>query len=113
MHRKAISGTANNMKLQKIFLLSTLMVSQDHENLKRQQDAKGILNLAQDFAGTLIKLSDDHKELVPGKCLLITALFPFTPAFLGRSLKSGYVFTSACHEPTCSLIPLGRVPVLL
>lgn len=113
MHRTAISGTANNVKLQKIFLLSTLMVSQDHETSEEQQDARGILNPAQDFAGTLIKVSDERKELVPGKCLLITALFPLTPAFLGRSLKSGYVSTSACHELTCSLMPLGRVPVLL
>lgn len=53
------------------------------------------------------------KELVAGKCLQNTVLFPLTPAFLGRSLKSGYVSTSACHELTCSVIPPGRVPVLL
>jgi len=53
------------------------------------------------------------KELVAGKCLQNRVLLPLTPAFLGRSLKSGYVSTSACHELTCSLILPGRVPVLL
>lgn len=65
-----------------------------------------------DFVGALIKGSDDHKGVGGWKVSAkYTPISPH-PAFLGRSLKCGYVSTSACHELTCSLMPPGRVPVL-